>query len=70
MRRIPFMGIRRILIWRKINNKTKTACSLGTSGRIERGDFLFLFAVAVTAHELVYAAGGIHEFLFAGEERM
>ncbi len=70
MRRIPFMGIRRILIWRKINNKTKTACSLGTSGRIERGDFLFLFAVAVTAHELVYAACGIHEFLFAGEERM
>ena len=31
---------------------------------------LFFEAVAVTAHELVYAACGIHEFLFAGEERM
>ena len=30
-------------------------------------DLLFV-AVAVTAHELVYAAGGIDEFLLAGEE--
>lgn len=29
---------------------------------------LFFEAVAVTAHELVYAAGGVDEFLFAGEE--
>lgn len=31
---------------------------------------LFLFAVAVTAHEFVYAACGVDEFLLAGEERV
>lgn len=29
---------------------------------------LFLLAVAVTAHELVHAAGGIDELLLTGEE--
>ena len=29
---------------------------------------LYFEAVAVTAHELVYATGGVDEFLFAGEE--
>ena len=29
---------------------------------------LFLAAVTVTAHEFIHAAGGIDEFLFAGEE--
>ena len=29
-----------------------------------------LLAVAVTAAELVHAAGGIHQLLFAGEERV
>ena len=29
---------------------------------------LFFLAVAVAAHELVYAAGSVDEFLLAGEE--
>ncbi len=57
------------------NENSRTLCGAGVfcvSSKKETQNLFFVFAdsVLVAAHELIYAAGGVNQFGFAGVERM